>query len=95
MCLFYPRAIKTKCHHDAMEKRADSIWSAAQLLGKSKKILKILKARQLPNLDPDSMAYIDKWRALLKTEITYGCDSSEGAQLASSSSNESLIVTIV
>ncbi|KAJ0735420.1 hypothetical protein HanPI659440_Chr11g0431971 [Helianthus annuus] len=90
-----PRAIKTKCHHDAMEKRADSIWSAAQLLGKSKKILKILKARQLPNLDPDSMAYIDKWRALLKTEIAYGYDSSEEAQLASSSSNESLIVTVV
>ncbi|XP_076938709.1 uncharacterized protein LOC143606992 [Bidens hawaiensis] len=40
-----PRAIKMKCHHHAIEKREESIRSAAQLLGKSKKILKILKAQ--------------------------------------------------
>ncbi|KAK1425988.1 hypothetical protein QVD17_14655 [Tagetes erecta] len=45
-------------------KREDNIRNAAQLLGKSKQILKILKTRQLPNLDQDSMAYIDKWRVL-------------------------------
>nr|GEV80648.1 hypothetical protein CTI12_AA145900 [Tanacetum cinerariifolium] len=55
-----PCVIKMMCHHDAIEKREDnSVRSAAQLLGKSRKILKILNTRQLPNLDVDSMADID------------------------------------
>ncbi|KAD3337650.1 hypothetical protein E3N88_33170 [Mikania micrantha] len=59
-----PRAIKMKCQHSAIEKRGDNIRIAAQLLSKSENILKILEARPLPNIDQDSMAYIDKWRAL-------------------------------
>ncbi|KAJ0736144.1 hypothetical protein HanPI659440_Chr11g0440241 [Helianthus annuus] len=43
-----PRVIKMKCQHHAIEKRGDCIQNAAKLLGKSKKILKILKARRLP-----------------------------------------------
>ncbi|GJV39856.1 hypothetical protein Tco_1418296 [Tanacetum coccineum] len=54
-----PCVIKTMCHHDAIEKREDSVRSAAQLLGRSRKILEILNTRKLPNLDVDSMAYID------------------------------------
>ncbi|XP_071719464.1 uncharacterized protein [Rutidosis leptorrhynchoides] len=64
-----PRVIKMKCHHEAIEKRQDSIRTAAQILGKSKAILNLLQARQLPDIDMDSMAYIDKWRALSKNEI--------------------------
>ncbi|KAI3677262.1 hypothetical protein L1987_86885 [Smallanthus sonchifolius] len=56
------------CHHHAIEKRGDNIRNAAELLGKSKKILKILKARQLPDMDLDSRAYIDKWRVLAKSQ---------------------------
>ncbi|KAD3337632.1 hypothetical protein E3N88_33152 [Mikania micrantha] len=85
-----PRIIKMKCHHHAIEKRGDSIRNATQLLGKSKKILKILKARQLPNIDLDSMACIDKWRALTKAQIP-----NNGASLGSSTSNKSLIVNII
>ncbi|KAI3677261.1 hypothetical protein L1987_86884 [Smallanthus sonchifolius] len=65
-----PRAIKMKCHHHAIEKMGDNIRNAALLLGKCKKILKILKARRLPNIDLDSMAYIDKWSILPKDEDT-------------------------
>ncbi|GKC82927.1 hypothetical protein Tco_1138644 [Tanacetum coccineum] len=57
------------CHHDAIEKREDSVHSAAQLLGRSRKILEILNTRQLPNIDVDSMADIGKWHALPKSEI--------------------------
>ncbi|KAL4560302.1 hypothetical protein LXL04_032452 [Taraxacum kok-saghyz] len=32
----------------------------------------MLKARQLPNLDMDSMAYIDKWHALSKSQLSKG-----------------------
>ncbi|GJZ30397.1 hypothetical protein Tco_0575444 [Tanacetum coccineum] len=78
-----PRVIKRTCHHDAIEKREDSVWSAAQLLGKSKKILEILEARQLPNLDVDSMAYIDKWHALPKSVIPNGCASVNHVSLTS------------
>ncbi|PWA54137.1 hypothetical protein CTI12_AA364340 [Artemisia annua] len=64
-----PCVITMKCHHDAIEKRQGSIRTAARILGKSKMILNILKERQLPNLDMDSMAYLDKWHALPKSQI--------------------------
>ncbi|KVH99861.1 hypothetical protein Ccrd_021897 [Cynara cardunculus var. scolymus] len=64
-----PRVITLKCHHDAIEKREESIRTAAQLLGKSKTILNILEGRQLPDLDQESMAYIDKWQALPKSQV--------------------------
>ncbi|KAI3677251.1 hypothetical protein L1987_86874 [Smallanthus sonchifolius] len=63
----------TTCHHHAIEKRGDNIRNAAELLGKSKKILKIRKARQLHNMDLDSRAYIDKWRVLPKSQVL-NCD---------------------
>ncbi|CAH1442202.1 unnamed protein product [Lactuca virosa] len=43
-----PRVITMKCHDDAIEKREDSIRIAAQLLGRSKKILKMLKSANFP-----------------------------------------------
>ncbi|KAL8259569.1 hypothetical protein R6Q59_027522 [Mikania micrantha] len=86
-----PRVIRMKCHHNAIEKRGDNIRIAAQLLGKSKRILKILKARPLPNLDQDSMAYIDKWRALRKSQIPDDDVSSSETQPSSSSGNESIV----
>ncbi|XP_052626431.1 uncharacterized protein LOC111911588 isoform X2 [Lactuca sativa] len=90
-----PRVITLRCHVDAIEKREDSIRTAVQLLGRSKKILKILKEHQLPNLDIDSMGYIDKWHALPKNQIPNCCFSSARSQLASSSSSESIEITIV
>ncbi|KAL9996300.1 hypothetical protein Hdeb2414_s0720g00939481 [Helianthus debilis subsp. tardiflorus] len=96
-----PHVIKMKCHHNAIEKRGDNIRIAAQLLVKSKKILKILKARQLPNIDQDSIAYIDKWRVLLKSQIpnaghiTSGGASSARILRGSSSCNESVTITIL
>ncbi|KAI3511562.1 hypothetical protein L1887_18717 [Cichorium endivia] len=89
-----PRVITIKCHVDAIEKREESVRTAAQLLGKSKKILKILKARQLPDLDLDSMRYIERWHALPKNQMPNGCSSSARIQPASSSSSESFVVRI-
>ncbi|KAI3511396.1 hypothetical protein L1887_18549 [Cichorium endivia] len=89
-----PRVITIKCHDHAIEKREESIRTAAQLLGKSKKILKILKARKLPNLDMESMPYIDKWHALPKNQMPTCCASSARIQPASSCSSESFVVTI-
>lgn len=71
-----PRIIKMKCHHDVLEKKGDNIRNAAHLLGKSKRILKILKARQLPNFDLETMKYIDKWCVLLRSELPIASSSS-------------------
>ncbi|GJY25297.1 hypothetical protein Tco_0400023, partial [Tanacetum coccineum] len=88
-----PCVIKMMCHHDAIEKREDSVRSAAQLLGRSRKILEILDTRQLPNIDVDSMADIGKWHALPKSEIPNGAPLNQ-IQLAFPSPNESVIVNI-
>ncbi|XP_076906221.1 uncharacterized protein LOC143562236 [Bidens hawaiensis] len=80
-----PRVIQLSCHHPAIEKRGDNIQNAARLLGKSKNILKMLKTRQLPNIDLDSMAYIDS---------SIGASTS-GIRQDSSTSNGSLTVTIM
>ncbi|KAJ0613237.1 hypothetical protein HanHA300_Chr01g0035911 [Helianthus annuus] len=90
-----PRVITMKCYHKVIEKREDNIMTAAQLLGKSKKIFKILKTRQLPNMDLETMAYIDKWRLLPKNHISNACASSVQIQPGSSCHNNSVIVTIV
>ncbi|KAL4560977.1 hypothetical protein LXL04_033135 [Taraxacum kok-saghyz] len=82
-----PRVITMKCHDDAIEKMEESVRIATLLLSKSKKIMKILKMRQLPNLDVESMAYIDKWHALLKSQIPYCC-SLDRIHPTSSSSNQ-------
>ncbi|PWA89015.1 hypothetical protein CTI12_AA064360 [Artemisia annua] len=88
-----PRVIKMMCHHDAIEKREDSVRSAAQLLGRSRNVLKILNIRQLPNMDVDSMAYISKWHALPKSDIPNGAPLNQ-IQLAFPTPNESVIVNI-
>ncbi|GJU01515.1 hypothetical protein Tco_1111853 [Tanacetum coccineum] len=88
-----PCVIKKMCYHDAIEKREDRVRSAAQLLGKSRKILEILNTRQLPNLDVDSMADIGKWHALPKSEIPNDAPLNQ-IQLAFPSPNESVIVNI-
>ncbi|XP_071704035.1 uncharacterized protein [Rutidosis leptorrhynchoides] len=90
-----PRVVKMMCHHNAIEKREHSIRAAAKLLGKSKNILAVLEKRQLPNIDVDSMAYIDKWHALPGSELLNSCASSNHVQPASASTNGSLIVTIM
>nr|KAJ0225360.1 hypothetical protein LSAT_V11C100019170 [Lactuca sativa] len=87
-----PRVITMKYHEDAIEKKEESIRIAAKLLGRSRKILKILKGLQLPNIDVDSMGYIDKWHTLRMSHIPNG---SIRFQPASSSSNESLVLTII
>ncbi|XP_076950036.1 uncharacterized protein LOC143622913 [Bidens hawaiensis] len=90
-----PRVIKMKCHHQAIEKRGDNIRSAAQLLGKSKKILKVLKARQLPNIDLNSRAYIDKWCLLPKSSILDGSVSTDRIHPCSSNCSQPVKVSIM
>ncbi|KAI3523301.1 hypothetical protein L1887_01362 [Cichorium endivia] len=61
-----PQVIAMKCHTSAIEKREASVQAAAQLLGATTQIINSLQDRELPILNPDELAFIDKWRAYLK-----------------------------
>ncbi|KAI3679385.1 hypothetical protein L2E82_51294 [Cichorium intybus] len=61
-----PQVIATKCHTSAIEKREASVQAAAQLLGETTQIINSLQDRELPSLNQDELAFIDKWRAYLK-----------------------------
>ncbi|KAL7604203.1 hypothetical protein Lser_V15G18644 [Lactuca serriola] len=61
-----PQVIALKCHTRAIEKREASVHAAAQLLGETMQIINTLQDRELPSLNPNDMAFIDKWRSYLK-----------------------------
>ncbi|XP_023755457.1 uncharacterized protein LOC111903923 [Lactuca sativa] len=58
-----PQVIAVKCHASTIEKRETSVHVAAQLLGETMQIINTLKDRQLPSLNLDELAYIEKWCA--------------------------------
>ncbi|XP_024995349.1 uncharacterized protein LOC112528559 [Cynara cardunculus var. scolymus] len=64
-----PRVIVMKCQEDAIEKREASVGAAAELLGSTKTIIEKVDACEVPNLDPEKMAFIDEWRVHLKQSI--------------------------
>ncbi|KAJ9554760.1 LOW QUALITY PROTEIN: hypothetical protein OSB04_009374 [Centaurea solstitialis] len=61
-----PRVIAIKCHTSVIEKREKSVYAAARLLGETTHIINSLEDRELPNLKPKELAFIDKWRAYFK-----------------------------
>ncbi|CAI9289910.1 unnamed protein product [Lactuca saligna] len=61
-----PQVIIRKCHTSAIEKREASVQAAAQLLGETTQIINSLQDRELPSLNPNDLAFIDKWHSYLK-----------------------------
>ncbi|KAK9063265.1 hypothetical protein SSX86_017135 [Deinandra increscens subsp. villosa] len=57
-----PQVIAMKCHTSVIEKREESVHTAAQLLGETMQIINSFQDRQLPSLDHDELPFIDKWR---------------------------------
>ncbi|XP_076928093.1 uncharacterized protein LOC143591923 [Bidens hawaiensis] len=64
-----PQAITVKCQESVIEKREASVKAAAELLGKTTKIIQRLETCDLPSMDSDKMAYIGEWRLYLKQLI--------------------------
>ncbi|KAF8032833.1 hypothetical protein BT93_D1652 [Corymbia citriodora subsp. variegata] len=56
--------IFSECSRSSIEGRKESVRSAALLLGRTAKVMKILSQRELPCLDSEQLASIDEWRAL-------------------------------
>ncbi|XP_071695594.1 uncharacterized protein [Rutidosis leptorrhynchoides] len=57
-----PRVIRMKCDESVIEKRVASVEVAVELLGRYTEIINRHEARELPNMNPDKMAFIDEWR---------------------------------
>ncbi|XP_076944762.1 uncharacterized protein LOC143615545 [Bidens hawaiensis] len=57
-----PQVILMKCHTSVIEKREESVQTAAELLGETMQIINSLQDRELPSLNPDELPFIDKWR---------------------------------
>ncbi|KAJ0816160.1 hypothetical protein HanPI659440_Chr00c19g0734291 [Helianthus annuus] len=60
-----PQAIIMKCHTSVIEEREASVYDAAQLLGETTQIIETLRGRDIPNMDPSDLPFIEKWRAFL------------------------------
>ena len=57
-----PLVIAMKCHESVIEKREASVLAAAQLLGETTQIINTLNDREIPNLNPEELAFIENWR---------------------------------
>ncbi|KAD2393066.1 hypothetical protein E3N88_40043 [Mikania micrantha] len=64
-----PRVITLRCHESVIEKREASVRVAANLLGKTTKIIEKLETLESPSMDDDKMADIDEWRLYLKQYV--------------------------
>ncbi|KAM0018032.1 hypothetical protein Hdeb2414_s0027g00694671 [Helianthus debilis subsp. tardiflorus] len=60
-----PQAITMKCHTSVIEEREDNVKDAAQLLGETTEIIKTLQERDIPEMNPSDLPFIEKWRAYL------------------------------
>ncbi|KAI3523310.1 hypothetical protein L1887_01371 [Cichorium endivia] len=61
-----PEVIAMKCHTSVIEKREARVHAAALLLGETTQMINTLQDRELPILNPEELAFIDKWHAYLK-----------------------------
>ncbi|KAJ0914579.1 hypothetical protein HanPSC8_Chr06g0240181 [Helianthus annuus] len=61
-----PRVIITKCRESEIENRVDNVWDAVHLFVRGTEIIKRLEMRELPNMDPEKMGFIDEWRLHFK-----------------------------
>ncbi|KAJ0914567.1 hypothetical protein HanPSC8_Chr06g0240061 [Helianthus annuus] len=61
-----PRVIIKTCRESEIENRVDDVRDAVHLLVRGTEIIKRLETRELPNMDPEKMGFIDEWRLHFK-----------------------------
>ncbi|KAL8201400.1 hypothetical protein R6Q57_012739 [Mikania cordata] len=64
-----PRVITMRCHESVIEKREASVRIAANLLGKTTKIIERLETQEVSSMDDDTKADIDQWRLHMKQYV--------------------------
>ncbi|KAH6778839.1 hypothetical protein C2S52_010076 [Perilla frutescens var. hirtella] len=63
-----PYAITKMCHQNSIEKREKSVREAFLLLGKTEKVVELVRQQQRPFLDHNKAAYIEEWRAVFQQD---------------------------
>ncbi|XP_021986974.1 uncharacterized protein LOC110883561 [Helianthus annuus] len=62
-----PQIIIMKCHYmSAIKERRISVKDAAQLLGETTEIIRLLQDHRIPNMNPSDMPFLNKWRAYFR-----------------------------
>ncbi|KAH6788464.1 hypothetical protein C2S51_003470 [Perilla frutescens var. frutescens] len=63
-----PYAIIKMCHQNSIEKREKSVREAFLLLGKTEKVVELVRQQQRPFLDHDKAAYLEEWCAVFQQD---------------------------
>ncbi|GAA0150778.1 hypothetical protein LIER_09641 [Lithospermum erythrorhizon] len=58
------RVISMECQKSAIEEREERVRNSMVLFGKTKALQHVLDDHSLPDIDPEYLAYIDKWRGI-------------------------------
>ncbi|KAH6824288.1 hypothetical protein C2S53_011785 [Perilla frutescens var. hirtella] len=61
-----PYAITKMCHQNSIEKREKRVREAFLLLGKTEKVVELVRQQGRPFLDNDKATYIEEWRAVFQ-----------------------------
>ncbi|KAJ0745422.1 hypothetical protein HanPI659440_Chr10g0398471 [Helianthus annuus] len=62
-----PQIIIMKCHYmSAIKERRTRVKDAAQLLGETTEIIRLLQVHDIPNMNPSDMPFLNKWSAYLR-----------------------------
>ncbi|KAJ0531668.1 hypothetical protein HanRHA438_Chr10g0477881 [Helianthus annuus] len=62
-----PQIIIMKCHYmSGRKERRASVKDAAQFLGETTEIIRLLQDHDIPNMKPSDMPYLNKWRAYFR-----------------------------
>lgn len=72
-----PRVITMHYYCSTIENREENVRLAANLLGETEEILKVIQRHETPVVSPDQVVYIDEWRACLKEQSSqfFSCSS--------------------
>ncbi|KAJ0881631.1 hypothetical protein HanRHA438_Chr10g0476311 [Helianthus annuus] len=64
-----PQIIIMKCHYmSAIKERRTRVKDAAQLLGETIEIIRLLQDHRIPRMNPNDMPYLNKWRGYISDE---------------------------
>ncbi|KAH6816933.1 hypothetical protein C2S51_000536 [Perilla frutescens var. frutescens] len=87
-----PYAVTKMCHLNSIEKREKSVHEAFMLLGKTEKVVEVVRQQQRPFLDNDKAVYIEEWRAVFQHDDVASVSASTSGDECSSEKHLDIIV---
>ncbi|KAM7525583.1 hypothetical protein LguiA_015485 [Lonicera macranthoides] len=92
-----PRVITMYCYYSTTENREENVRLAANLLGETEVILKVIQWHETQEVSLDQVVYIDEWRACLKERSSqfFSCSSESNEIFYPANSGEFRILLFV